>query len=220
MYQPHSEKWYNMPANFLQPNSVFLATCKGLILSRLSRRASGLHDLLVVRNPFTGSERTLPPQTLFGCGYAIVVDEATKAYTVYHFGQLEPFLDGLVANPHDEHTFEAFSSTTNTWQILSRVNSEIFAGLPSYAFDDAKLFVWDDYIICRLRGYFGVFAYSLTRRDWLQIPWAVRPHICAFQQLICSRDRLIMVQHFQLLYSFSLLSLNCSRFAASTPIPQ
>ncbi|KAG0582048.1 hypothetical protein KC19_3G029700 [Ceratodon purpureus] len=192
VYQPHSEKWYNMPASFLQPNSIFLATSKGLILSRFSRRASGLHDLLVVSNPFTGSQRILPRQILVGCGYAMVVDEATKAYTVYHFGQLEPFLDGLVANPHD-HTLEAFSSTTNSWQVLCRINHDIFAGLPSYAFDDTKLLVWDDYIICRLRGYFGVFAYSLTRRDWLQIPWAVRPSICAFQQLLCSRDSLVMV---------------------------
>lgn len=185
-----------MPETFLQPSSVFLATAKGLFLSRLSRRASGQHDLLIVRNPLTGSERILPQQTLFGCGYAMAVDEATKAYTVYHFGQLEPFLDRVVANRHeDQHTFEALSSTTDTWQVLSRVNPEIFSGLPSYAFDDVKLLVWDDYIICRLRGYFGVFAYSLTRRDWLQIPWAVRPNICAFQQVLSSRDRLIMVQY-------------------------
>lgn len=195
-----------MPASFLQTDSVFLASAKGLILSRRARRASALHDLLVVYNPFTGSERILPQQTLFGCGYAMVVDEVTKAYTVYHFGQLEPFFNGLVANPRgDKHTFEAFSSTTNSWQVLSRINPEIFAGLPSYAFDDAKLLVCDDYIVCRLRGYFGVFAYSLTRRDWLQIPWAVRPNICAFQQLLCPRGRLIMVQYPQLLYSPSLL---------------
>lgn len=199
VYQPHSENWYNMAASFLQPNSIFLATAGGLILSRLSRRASGLHDLLSVSNPFTGSQRILPRQTLFGCGYAMVVDEATRAYKVYHFGQFEPFLDGLVANPtrEDGHTFEAFSSTTKSWQVLSCINPEIFAGLPSYAFDDAKLLAWDDYIICRLRGYFGVFAYSLTRRDWLQIPWAVRRDICAFQQLLCCRDRLIMVVGFK-----------------------
>lgn len=209
-----------MPTNFLPQNSVYLASDKGLILYRVSQRASGLQDLLVVHNPFvTNSRRVLPWPTLYGCSYAMEVDEATKTYKIYHFGQLQlNLLDGLVANPNhhynnhdvggvveDDYAIEVLSvignrgatgtipSTSSSWQVLGRENPQIFAGLPPYAFDDAKILVWDDYIFCRLRGYFGVFAYGLTNRNWMRIPWPMHPYMTAFQQLICSHNQLIMV---------------------------
>lgn len=221
MYVPYAERWYTMPTNFLPQNSVYLASDKGLILYRVSQRASGLQDLLVVHNPFvTNSRRVLPWPTLYGCSYAMEIDEATKTYKIYHFGQLQlDLLDGLVANPNhhnpnndvggveDDHAIEVLlvignrggasgtitSSSSSSWQVLARENPQIFAGLPSYAFDDAKILVWDDYVFCRLRGYFGVFAYGLTTRNWMRIPWPMRPNITAFQQLICSHNQLIMV---------------------------
>ena len=221
---PYAERWYTMPTTFLPPNAVYLASDKGLILYRVSQRASGLQDLLVVHNPFvTNSRRVLPWPTLYGCSYTMEVDEATKTYNIYHFGQLQlDVLDGSVTNTNhnnnnssaagveDDHAIEVLSvvianrgvtGTTTippsspplSWQVLGRENPQVFAGLPPYAFDDARILVWDDYVFCRLRGYFGVFAYSLTNRNWMRIPWPVRPNITAFQQLICSHNQLIMV---------------------------
>lgn len=182
-----------MPPSFLPQNSVYLASDKGLILSRVSRRAQGLEDLLVMHNPFTKSQKVLSAQNLYGCGYAMVADKNNKDYKVYHFGQLQPWLS---SNFEDDHAIEVFCSTTNNWQVLGRVNPEIFNGLPSYAFDDTKILVCNDYVFCRLRGYFGMFGYNLKYHNWLSIPWAVSPSLSAFQQLLRLNSRLIMVYSF------------------------